>query len=130
MDLRIPSGDQRWTPLLLRGAAADRPVNGQRNLLYFARDTDTLSIWDDEEGWADVSSDVDLSGLVESVSAANGSIVVDVTDPQNPKVAAGVYVWNGSAYVLTTGRRFVGPVDPATAGFTVANGDWWADTST
>ena len=129
MDLNIPVGDRRWTPVLLRGPASERPTTGQRNLLYFAKDTDVLSIWDESDGWADVTSQVDLSGLLESISAANGSIVVDSTDPQNPTVAAGVYVWDGDSYELTTGRRFVGPVDPETVGFTIANGDWWADTT-
>jgi proline racemase len=41
----------------------------------------------------------------------------------------GVYVHDGSAYVLARGRVFVGPEDPTADGFTMADGDIWEDTT-
>lgn len=40
-----------------------------------------------------------------------------------------VYVWDGAEYVLTGGRTFIGPNDPAGEGFTVVDGDMWETAS-
>lgn len=69
----------------------------------------------------------DSSATVETVTHGDG-IKVDNTDPENPIIELGVYVWDGDSYELLTGRIFVGPADPDDNGFTMADGDMWKDT--
>lgn len=45
----------------------------------------------------------------------------------NPVGASIVWVHDGSAYVVTGGRVFVGPEDPAADGHTLVDGDQWID---
>lgn len=56
---------------------------------------------------------------------------MDGSDPLDIVATGGnaVYVHDGTTYVKTGGRTFVGPEDPADDGFTLVDGDFWEDTS-
>jgi len=77
-------------------------------------------------------------GVVQTIVAGTG-IDVDDTDPANPIVTAtgggggggntSTFVHDGSDYVLSAGRIFIGPEDPEDDGHTPQEGDIWVETA-
>lgn len=92
----------------------------------------------DGDGWVDVTpiDYADLTGqpsIPDSPDDINAAAVDHNHDSAYTAKTEGivVYLWNGSDYVKVTStpRVFVGPNDPSTEGFTMANGDQWEQTS-
>lgn len=92
--------------------------------------------------YADVSGTPTLGTAAAAATgdfatAAQGTLAGTAVQPAGVAAALFSYIWGGSAYgVANSGtvpagapRRFVGPNDPDTEGFTLVAGDEWVDTT-
>jgi hypothetical protein len=80
------------------------------------------------------SVSVEGGGTAADVSIADAggyftSATVETALQEIGETVATVYVWDGDSYEAEGGRIFVGPIDPSTVGFTMADGDKWEPTS-